>query len=149
VEKQKERTNHESTKGPLVNGIKRFNWASENTKKSNINFVVSKFRVFVMKKNSNLTQNSRLRSNIRIGQLVADGLTQIWNGFGLAFDHVAAVVSPGRHILINPVIALHQFRKSEIPQLAVSFGAADIDTGYDFMYLTGTFRAFCEGLILD
>jgi hypothetical protein len=149
VDKQKERTHHESTQGPLLNRIKRFNWASENTKKSNINFVLSKFRAFLMKKNSNFTQISRPHPNIRIGQLVADVLTQIRNCFGLAFDHVAAVVSPGRHILIDPVIALHQFRKSEITQFAVTFGAADIDTGDDFMYRTGTMRAFCEGLILD
>jgi len=106
VDKQKERTNHESTKG-------------RKHEKKQYKFRAFKISCFRDEKNSNLTQNSRPHPNFRIGQLVADRLTQIWNCFGLAFDHVAAVVTPGRHILINPVIALYQFRESKITQFAV------------------------------
>jgi len=41
--------NHEITKGPRLNKAIRFNGAGENTKKGKLNFVLSRFRVFVMK----------------------------------------------------------------------------------------------------
>jgi len=45
----KKKIYHETTKGPRLNREERFNGAGENTKKDRLNFVLSKFRVFVMK----------------------------------------------------------------------------------------------------
>ena len=59
--------------------------------------------------------------------LIAYRLAQVRNRLVFASDHVAAVISAGRHILIDAVIALYQLGKPEVTQFTVCFGAAYID----------------------
>ena len=84
-----------------------------------------------------------------LSQLLGYRLAQVRHCFGSALDHVTAVISAGRHILVNAVIALDQFCKPEISQFAVCFGAADIDPGNYFLNGAAALRAFGERFVID
>ena len=73
---------------------------------------------------------------------VAHRFRNIGDCFRFTRLHITTVTVAGSYIFIDAVVASDKFGKSEIPQLTVAFGAADIDARNDFLDWSFTLWAY-------
>lgn len=80
---------------------------------------------------------------------VGDGLFKIRVGSGLVSMDDPAFPITGRYVFVNPIIPLHEFCETEIPQLAVSLGGTDVGSGDEFTHRSSAFGASGQGGVLN
>lgn len=80
---------------------------------------------------------------------ITNGFTEIGQGFGLVANDIPAVFIPGGDIFIDALVAFDQFGKSEIFQLGIRAGRADIRPGNELFNRLSAFWATRQRRVMD